>query len=389
MTTYIASEVRMHLDTSGAIRAKHGAARYDAWAPFVAAFGEVTILARVDRVISSDQGPLVEGAGVSVRPLPYYSGAVRAVLGQLRLRQALRGIGAADDVFVLRLPELVSLAVATRARRVRARIVSMVVADPAELRHVMPRGIAPIASRVLAAMTRSVVRASAAAVYVSERQLQQLYPTRPGTPSLSRSNIILPDGWLRLSGRGAPPAGRLHLISVGTMEHPAKGFDFLIDVLPLARLSGLDFTLTVVGDGKLRSELQHRAKVSGASVRFVGQVHDRTALQNLLDESDIYVSGSRTEGLPRATIEAMASGLPVVTTDAGAVREIVDPAAVVAVDDADAFVRVLSRVASDATWYEELSAANVRRASEVVALADPDRLTNFLRRFTTGTGIDL
>ena len=100
----------------------------------------------------------------------------------------------------------------------------------------------------------------------------------------------------------------------------------------------------------------------------------------MLDQAHIYVSGSRAEGLPRATIEAMARGLPVVTTGAGASRELVDPRVVVAIDDRRAFVAAVREVIEDPGFYRALSGENIARAEQVAALANPERLTEFLKR---------
>ena len=47
-------------------------------------------------------------------------------------------------------------------------------------------------------------------------------------------------------------------------------------------------------------------------------------MRRLLDEADLFCTPSRTEGLPRALIEAMARGLPAMGTDVGGIRELLD-----------------------------------------------------------------
>jgi len=103
---------------------------------------------------------------------------------------------------------------------------------------------------------------------------------------------------------------------------PIKGLDVLIRawrqvhmVDPLARL-------LLVGDGPLRSELEQltRRLRCQSFIRFTGTREDVPAL---LKAADLFVLPSRYEGCSNATLEAMASGLPVLACNTGGMREVV------------------------------------------------------------------
>jgi glycosyltransferase involved in cell wall biosynthesis len=81
-------------------------------------------------------------------------------------------------------------------------------------------------------------------------------------------------------------------------------------------------TLLIAGAGPQEGELRKLAAELGigTSVRFLGQVSDMPALMNA---ADAFVLSSVVEGLPVALLEAAASGLAAIATDAGGVREIV------------------------------------------------------------------
>jgi glycosyltransferase involved in cell wall biosynthesis len=89
----------------------------------------------------------------------------------------------------------------------------------------------------------------------------------------------------------------------------------VVDVIPA-------FSLDIVGDGPSRRELEHlRDDLGlGGRVRFVGFQKD---VRPFLAAASLFVQSSLSEGLPLALLEAMASGLPVVATDVGGVREVV------------------------------------------------------------------
>jgi glycosyltransferase involved in cell wall biosynthesis len=90
----------------------------------------------------------------------------------------------------------------------------------------------------------------------------------------------------------------------------------------LEALVGLNLELTLVGSGELAGSLQALATRLGANVRFAGNLpHEQVAA--LMQGSDLFVMPSLYEGHPKALLEAMASGLPIVATDTPGIRELV------------------------------------------------------------------
>jgi glycosyltransferase involved in cell wall biosynthesis len=108
--------------------------------------------------------------------------------------------------------------------------------------------------------------------------------------------------------------------------HP-KGIDVLLDAWALLRSShpDADDRLLMVGTGddaeRLHSEIRSRG-LRGVQWRDEF-VMDKSEIRQVLAAADVYVFPSRHEGFPVALVEAMASGLPVVATDAPGVREII------------------------------------------------------------------
>jgi glycosyltransferase involved in cell wall biosynthesis len=81
--------------------------------------------------------------------------------------------------------------------------------------------------------------------------------------------------------------------------------------------------LTVAGDGSQRPALQSLAQSLGLrNVEFIGRVVPER-MPELYDAADIYLNSPNIDNMPGSIIEAYASGLPVVTTDAGGIPYIV------------------------------------------------------------------
>ena len=146
------------------------------------------------------------------------------------------------------------------------------------------------------------------------------------------------------------------LVSVGGLV-PGKGFHRVIEVLPslLKRFPGLVY-LVVGGPsiaGDMRAELDAQVLRLGLAdhVRFLGQ-RPPQELAGILSAADVFVLATANEGWANVFLEAMACGLPVVTTDVGGNREVVSSATVgtlVPFGDAGALANALA-VALEHPW---------------------------------------
>lgn len=95
-----------------------------------------------------------------------------------------------------------------------------------------------------------------------------------------------------------------------------KRFDVLIDAVASVARHHVQVRLVLVGDGPLRSALWRRVEAAGieSKVRLVGARDD---VPELLSAFDGYVCSSDSEEVSNAMLEAMAAGLPIITTDVG------------------------------------------------------------------------
>jgi glycosyltransferase involved in cell wall biosynthesis len=127
-----------------------------------------------------------------------------------------------------------------------------------------------------------------------------------------------------------------------------KGHRFLLEAF--ARLPVRDALLVVVGDGPQRAALEAQAAALGIAgrTRFTGNQAD---VVPWLRSFDVFALPSyANEGVPQALLQAMAVGLPCVTTDAGAIPEIAvdgETALVVPREDAPALAGALQRLLDD------------------------------------------
>lgn len=139
--------------------------------------------------------------------------------------------------------------------------------------------------------------------------------------------VIIPHGLptddFRVRPRVVRPGTEgIHLLCVGRLE-PGKGVQYLLQALRQVRVVHTDLTLTVVGDGSFRPELERLAASLDltAMVRFVG-AQPRSRLPDLYAEADLVVIPSLSEAFTYVALGAVAMGAPVVTTNVGGIPEI-------------------------------------------------------------------
>lgn len=159
---------------------------------------------------------------------------------------------------------------------------------------------------------------------------------------------------------GLPVDARM-ILWVGRLD-PVKGLDVLIRALA-GQVDDPCAHLVLVGDGPIRGELERQAGDAGVAerVHFVGRRDD---VASLLAAADVFAFPSRTEGLPNALLEAMASRCAIVTTDVPGCRDLIEDGRsglVVPFGDAGALGGALSRVLGDAELSARLGEAARRR----------------------------
>ena len=102
-----------------------------------------------------------------------------------------------------------------------------------------------------------------------------------------------------------------------------KGFDALIESVSQLTESYPDIGLIIVGEGKLREQLQALAEERGiANKVMMPGFYDQ--IPALMRQSDVLAMPSKTEGLPMTALEAMAVGIPIVATRVGALPAVLE-----------------------------------------------------------------
>jgi glycosyltransferase involved in cell wall biosynthesis len=158
-------------------------------------------------------------------------------------------------------------------------------------------------------------------------------------------------------------SARLKLLTVGRLS-VTKRVEMLIEAVEILNNRTHPATLTIAGGGGMLAELKRLAAQKG--LNNVINLTGRTESENMPDvyrQHDIFVSASIQEGMSNAMLEALASGLPIVTTRCEGVEElIIDNGVIVENDAAETIAEAVIKLAENQQGYKAMCAAARRRA---------------------------
>jgi glycosyltransferase involved in cell wall biosynthesis len=167
------------------------------------------------------------------------------------------------------------------------------------------------------------------------------------------------------------PDGAIVYVCVGRLE-PQKNPIGLLNAF--AAVDHPNAHLVMLGDGNLRGQVTERIRALGLSAR-VHLLGKRNDIPDCLAACDVFVLASHWEGNPLSVMEAMAAGLPVVSTAVGGVPELVAnerEGILVPVNDENGLAAGMRLLAENRAWRATLGAAARERAK---AEFDVDNMT--------------
>lgn len=147
------------------------------------------------------------------------------------------------------------------------------------------------------------------------------------------------------------------LLAIGRLKWK-KGYRYLLEAMPDILAQHPDYVLAIVGDGEERAAIEAQVQALGLQgrVELLGQV-PQDKIVTLLNESKLFVMASLAEGLPKALLEALACGTPVVVTEACHATDLIQGAGLeVPCADSRALAGAVNRLLRDQDLWQQCAA---------------------------------
>lgn len=338
------------------------------WENYLPFFNHIYVFARVshDASIPVSESNLASSDRISFIELPYYVGVAEYLKVRKQLRKDIYNAIKPEGVYLLRLPGTIGGNVIDFLRKKNIDYYCEVVGDPWG---VFSKGSIKGPLRIFLRYystykLKQNVKNSKGALYVTNAYLQGMYPVKEGALSVGASDIQLEDKDFVSSPKSFDSKQKEYtIISVGSLAQMYKSPDVVLNAIKVLNESGIKIKLIWVGDGvfkedmvKYSEELDIKEQVS-----FVGGV-PHSEVVDYLKDSDFFILASRTEGLPRAMVEAMAQGLPCIGTKVGGIPELIDKEVLVHPNSVEDIVKVIKRLVNDPEFANSQAKRNLQES---------------------------
>lgn len=344
---------------------------YKFWLRYLNVFENVEIISRTTTADYSEvTGYLrVDGPNISVLELPFMRGMKQYIKNYFSFSKAAKEAVKEGDCAVVRLPSVAATMVLKYYKRLGKPYALEVVADPHD---------AYASNKIARSMyTKHLKQAALQAngvSYVTEFYLQSKYPSFSrmygetdehfesyfSTIDLSNEYFSEP----KLFNSEKKQYTIIH--TANSINSDIKGHETLLRVLKKLRQNKLDIKVIFIGDGSKRVYFEQMAEKMEIKdyVNFTGLLSTPQKVREVLLKGDMFVFPTKAEGLPRAVIEAMAVGLPCLSTPVNGIPELLDEEYLFDPNDVDGFTNKILELINTPEKLNSMSVKNITKASE-------------------------
>ncbi|MGE6264839.1 glycosyltransferase family 4 protein [Aeromonas media] len=313
-------------------------------------FGSITIVARFKEMSSVPEGYLIaNGEFVTVIGMPNLS-SIRMLSKRGAIRQRVLEIIESHAFLIARLPSEYGLLCLCLAHRLNRSVLTEIVANAFDCLYYQSSWIKRAYAFLLEYRVRKAVVKGDYVSYVTRQYLQDKYPAARGAMTIGVS-----DASISLMGsqpRTIHDDTSVNLLVIANPDLPIKSVDTAVRAAVLLEKQGYRCQLNVLG-GDGRNYISKKGALP-QNVTFHAAVPSED-VQRFIEQSDIYIQPSLTEGMPRALLEAMSSGVPCCTTPVGGMRDVVHHECLFGKKDYKALVKILIKLISSEQFYLAMS----------------------------------
>ena len=349
---------------------------YNFFSRYLSVFTSVFAMARIEHVsIPPDGKKIASGPNVEFLELPPFKGPWQYLWNYLLIKKKIKTHVSDFQCGIFRMPGAIPNIAAKIFSKTKKPFAIEVVADPWEgfSKGTTRSILRPIIRNLWTySLKRKCMQANGVS-YVTKRYLQDKYPCYAGINGCNSNYFMSSYSSVELSDDKFASAREYVTMSDITISHVANSFETygkghltLIKALRIILDHKYNARVLFVGDGSLKDEFMKVAKELNVdkNITFLGRLPNSEAVRSVIKDSDLFVFPTKAEGLPRALLEAMAEGLPCVSSPVCGIPEILDNSCLVDYDDYQRYAFKIIELINNPQQMNKLSQLNFDTAKK-------------------------
>lgn len=240
--------------------------------------------------------------------------------------------------------------------------------------------------------TKKIILHSNGVAYVTKNYLQKIYPSKSIISKQTKNNfhtsyqtLDLNREFIKNPKNYKKKLKEIQLVHVSNnIVGKKKGHLVVFKVLLELKKANIQASCSFVGSGKDVQRFKKIAKKMNIleTVNFVGRIDEKAEMIEFLSHHDLFIFPSRSEGIGRVNIEAMAAGLPVIASNSGGIKELFEEKYLFDYSDYKAYKSIILLLMDNFHEMNKMSIVNINKAKYFTANNQNKFRKTFLNMFS-------
>lgn len=295
------------------------------WHNYLINFKTIKVFARNSKSLKSKNG-LSSASNVTFHLTDKYSSVLNLIKNKRSLEQEIEALVNEADVVLVRLPSILGFIAAGIVVKNNKTLWVEQVGNAKEALGSYGSILGKVAAPFFENLNKRIVKKAAYVSYVTENKLQKDYPSKKNAVTVSLSNVIINTVLDKDEiDKNRFLSGVFRVGLIGGFDARYKGQDILLNAISLLEEDiRKNIKICLIGKGDYAWVLNFAENLNlKDNIEYIGPLEAGNQINEFLKTLSLYVQPSLTEGMPRATIEAMAMGCPVIGSNVGGLPDII------------------------------------------------------------------
>jgi glycosyltransferase involved in cell wall biosynthesis len=302
-----------------------GGLPYNVWNNYLINFKQIIVYGRLSNNLN-DKKVISSTDNVSFYLTDKYTSVLNFIKNKKAIEKELESLVKEADVILTRLPSVLGFIAGSVALKENKILWVEQVGNAQEALSSHGSLLGKISASFFDGINKKIVKKANFVSYVTESKLQKDYPANTNAVTVALSDVIINT----ILGENELDKERffsdvLRVGLIGGFDAKYKGQDILLNALSILDediKKNIKISFIGKGDYSWIISLAENLNLK-ENINFIGPLEPGEQVNEFLKTLSLYVQPSLTEGMPRATIEAMAMGCPVIGSNVGGIPDIV------------------------------------------------------------------